>query len=178
MPSLPSLAKIFALVGMLLAAIPAAPVHAQTLWIDEIKANYLEGFVDFVTWQGDAAQESVTIGVMGSPELARILERASEDGERARRLSVARVSPGDELSGLDVLYVGSGYKPHWPELRKAAARENVLLVGDEEGFVRSGGCIEFVFRKNRVRFIVSVENIEKHGIEVSSKLSELSLRQP
>lgn len=169
--------QTFALVGMLLAVLLTAPLRGQTLWIDEIKANYLEGFVDFVSWGGGGDPRSrVTIGVLGSPELAKILERYSENEERTRSVSVVRVSPGDDLSGLDILYVASGYKGHWPDLRRAAAEEQILLVGDEEGFVRAGGCIEFVFRKNRVRFIVSADNIEQHGLEVSSKLSELSLR--
>lgn len=176
MYSLRPLVQTLALVGILLAVLSTAPLRGQTLWIDEIKASYLEGFVDFVSWEGAVRQDRVTIGVLGSPELAKILERYSENEERTRNVSVVRISPGDDLSGLDILYVASGYKNHWPDLRRAAAADRILLVGDEEGFVRAGGCIEFVFRKNRVRFIVSADNIEGHGLEVSSKLSELSLR--
>lgn len=150
------------------------PVQAQTLQVDEIKANYIEGFMDFVRWNGEINQREAVIGVIGSRELVNHLERIAQDKRRGRALRVVRLRPGDSFDQLDIVVVGAGLRHFWPTIFEKAKAAQTLLIGEEEGFVRSGGCIEFVVRKNRLRFIVDAENAQALGIKLSSKLVELS----
>ena len=49
----------------------------------------------------------------------------------------------------------------------------ILLSGKVNGFMEDGGAIQFVYRKNRLRFIVNQDNANRQGIVLGSKLIEL-----
>ena len=51
----------------------------------------------------------------------------------------------------------------------------ILLIGKGNCFMEDGGAIQFVYRKNRLRFIVNQDNANRQGIVLSSKLIELSV---
>lgn len=49
----------------------------------------------------------------------------------------------------------------------------ILLAEKGNGFMEDGGAIQFVYRKNRLRFIVNQDNANRQGIVLGSKLIEL-----
>lgn len=51
----------------------------------------------------------------------------------------------------------------------------ILLAGKVNGFMEDGGAFQFVYRKNRLRFIVNQDNANRQGIVLGSKLIELSV---
>lgn len=51
----------------------------------------------------------------------------------------------------------------------------ILLAEKGNGFMKDGGAIQFVYRKNRLRFIVNQDNANRQGIVLGSKLIELSV---
>lgn len=154
-----------------------ANLQAQLILIDNLKANYLDDFVDFVSWENQD-QPSVRIGVMAPQDFFHTVQTAVEDRNTRtpNRFEVILVSPGSSLDAVDVLFVAKGYKDHWQQLCEQAQTHHVLLVGEEPGFLTSGGCIEFVVRKNRLQFMVSTENSSRYGIELSSKLIKVSIQ--
>lgn len=153
----------------------ATGAQSQTLQIDPIKASYLEGFLSFVRWEGEPKDEYATIGVMGSPDLVAHLERAAQSPPNGRKLRIIAVAPGADMSTLDVLFVGAGHRNEWDILIADCCELGVLLVGEEPGFLDAGGSIEFVVRRNRLRFLISPENARNCGLQLSSKLIELAL---
>ena len=54
----------------------------------------------------------------------------------------------------------------------------ILLIGKENRFTKNGGAIQFVYRKNRLRFIVNQDNANRQGIDLSSELIVLSVDKP
>ncbi len=149
-------------------------LKGQTLQIDSLKANYIQGFMDFVRWEGQIRSEHATIGVLGSQELVDHLQKLAEEKTDGRSIHIVKVDTEAELEGLNVLFVGSGKRERWRDLVEKCKRHNTLLIGEEDGFIEAGGCIQFVLRRNRLRFIVNTENANLKGIELSSKLVELS----
>lgn len=149
--------------------------HAQTLQIDPIKANYLDGFLNFVRWEGQLKTDTATIGVIGNRELFNHLQAIAAAKTNGRPLRVVLLQPGDDLSGLSVLYLAPGHRAHWQAIGDACRAHRVLLVGDEEDLARAHGAIEFVIRKNRLRFRLNLENARKCGVEISSKLAEMAV---
>ena len=148
---------------------------AQTLQIDSLKANYLEGFMDFVRWDGKIESETATIGVIGSQDLVTHLQQVAQRKAKGRQLVILRLKPNDPIQGLNILFVGRGNRANWPALVKTCQNERILLVGDENDFLKAGGCIEFVLQRNRLRFRVDTDNAKRCGIEVSSKLVEITV---
>ncbi len=150
---------------------------AQTLQINELKANYLVGFSNFARWDGTLNTEEVSIGVLGSKELINHLNQIAKKKTDGRSLNVLQLQPGDYdiLNKVNILYVAPGYKNDWPKLFEECRDQGVLLVGEQNGFIQSGGAIKFVFRENRLRFYVSATNAKRYGIKISSTLIELGI---
>jgi hypothetical protein len=54
-----------------------------------------------------------------------------------------------------------------------AAGHSCLIVGEEAGFTRSAGSVNFYLENNRVRFEINPASAGKSRLRVSSKLLQL-----
>ncbi|MEM9158847.1 MAG: YfiR family protein [Verrucomicrobiota bacterium] len=154
-----------------------APLQAQTLRIEELKASYINGFIDFALWDGKVNESSATIGIIGSSQLAYHLEEIASRKLEGRKLEIIELTTNDLDRRVDILFVGQGYKSSWDAIASYCRKKRVMLVGDEQGIIENGATIEFVVRKNRLRFIVNEKNAKNSGLEVSSKLLELAIER-
>ena len=151
-------------------------LHAQTLQIDKLIASSLEGITHFVRWPGESKSEQIVIAVLGDPEVIARLKEPSLLEQQGRDVRVYSYEVGDDLSHTDLLFVSSGHRSAWPRIIEQCRQHKVLAVGEESGFVKAGGAIEFVVRKNRLRFIASREHARSCGIQLSSKLLKLAVQ--
>jgi len=149
---------------------------AQTLQIDALKANYLHGFLDFVDWTENPNTSTITIGVFGSHELVYHLNESIAHHSNEPKPLILAVKDQSEIPAVDLLFISTGQKLHWPKLFELAKANDILLVGEEEGFREAGGAIEFIIRKNRLRFLITPKNAKNCGINVSSKLIDISIK--
>lgn len=169
--------KLFALGAILMLGSFALPSHgfAQTIQIDAVTANWIEGFSDFINWHESPNKESLKIGVIGAPEVANYLERRCSERNSKPKLQVVTLSADDSLEGIDIVFVAGSSRSKWAEIIQRCKTNKILSVGSQDGFIESGGCIEFVVRKNRLRFYIKQEHASKSGIAISSKLLELAI---
>lgn len=157
----------------LFAALAAS--RAQTLQIDRLKANYIAGFIDFTDWERRAPSETISIGVIGSPELVSELQRIASHREGEQPLCIAALQPGDPWPDVEVVFVAAGHRKLWPEMAERARQKGALLIGEERGFLKAGGAIEFRLAKNRLRFAICPDNAQECSVQLSSKLVELAV---
>ena len=157
-----------------LAELPI-PSIAQTLQIDALKANYLNGFIDFLRWEGGQSKSAASIGVVGSQQLVNHLNKIAGRKSNGRELEILSFDSVSELRKVDILFIAHGKEKEWPAICDFCRKNKILLVGEQDGFIESGGAIEFTVRKNRLRFFISRNNANDCSIEVSSKLIELAL---
>ncbi|MBC2608173.1 YfiR family protein [Pelagicoccus albus] len=151
-------------------------VSAQSLQDDTIRANYLIRFVDFIRWERPL-NEPVSIGVMGSPSLLRELNSiAAEKQKSGREFRISEFTVEKDESTYDLIYVASGRKQVWQEIISRAQASSVVSVSDEAGFLDAGGLIEFSVQKNRLRFYLNLDAAEDYGVNLSSKLIQLSAK--
>jgi len=57
---------------------------------------------------------------------------------------------------------------------KKVQGQSVLIVGDMEGFARSGGIINLVMTEGKVHFEINVSAAERAGLKISSKMLKLA----
>jgi len=55
--------------------------------------------------------------------------------------------------------------------------ESVLTVGESEGFIASGGIVEFRVEDSKVRMEINAESAKRAGLHVSAKLLSLSQKR-
>lgn len=169
--------KILATFALLVIGTLLTPpsLHAQTMQIDSATANWVEGFADFTRWPNESQSHNITIGVINAPEVATYLKRRAANRTSKPKLRIVNLNAQDSYETLDIIFVGQGTREQWEEIFRKCLGEGILCIGSQEGFNSSGGCVELVVRKNRLRFYIDTANAKKNDIKLSSKLLELAL---
>jgi hypothetical protein len=163
------------MLGAFLALLLAAPASAQQLNELNLKAQYLVGFTGFVQWTDGERPPPISIGVVGDKVLFDAVSvQAARQRAAGRDLEARFIAPGDSLQGLDILFLSKDFEGELKALIAQAARYQILTVGESDGFIDAGGMIEFVLRKNRLRFEINLVATESNGMSLSSKLLRLA----
>ncbi|HEX5419102.1 MAG TPA: YfiR family protein, partial [Gammaproteobacteria bacterium] len=118
------------------------------------------------------------IGIAGDTALAAELERLTVDHRvNGHSIAVKLVEPGNDLEGLDVLFIGRGSADLEHLLRAAmAAAHPILTVTENDAFIPFGSIINLVLDHQRVRFEVSLYAAERSGIKINSRLLAIARR--
>lgn len=177
MALLRALLRTRVLIVLLLALLPATAA-AQVSEYD-LKAAFLFNFIKFVEWPPAAFPDErapVTICVFGDNPFGRSLDGVVQ-GERVgeRSLVVQRPDGLDDLGACHVLFVSRSEKGRLREVTAQVDGRPVLTVADTDGFLRSGGIINFVLEEGRVRFLINQEAAERNQLRISSRLLRLSM---
>jgi hypothetical protein len=163
------------LLSLLLLSPPAAPASDEFHRLEEqVKATFLFRFLDYVEWPADGAREpgvGITVGVLGSDEIASVLHHYAVEARRSGPLiTVRRLREGDPLDGLQMLYIDRSQRARSAELARASHHRGLLVVTDWHGALDLGAAINFVPVGTRIRFDVSVPAADRAGIRLSARL--------
>jgi hypothetical protein len=161
-----------------LAAICLLNVRADAASEAQVKAAFIYNFVRFVEWPAQSFPSSdtpVTIGVVGSEQIADAIEQITKgkalDG---RKLVVKRLSGSDSLDGCHILFIGASQKGRMSAILDKLRDSSVLTIGETDGFVQSGGIIGFVIENSKVAFHINAGAAKKKHLRISSQLLRLA----
>jgi hypothetical protein len=171
-----------ALAGILLLLAGGISAAAETRPIVPseyaVKAAFLYNFAKFVEWPAgtfSSPREAVAFCIVGEDALGDELAQAvAGKMVQNRPVAIRRAAQLEELGGCQILFVGSSERARFDRLLAAVGRRPILTVGDEEEFRQAGGIINFVLRRNRVRFQIDLEAAERAGLRISARLLELA----
>ena len=143
-----------------------------------VKAAFLHRFASYVQWPDAAANtDPFTIGVVGADEVTAQLEQLlAEIKIQNRRALVRRVQEPEELSGVQILYIGADAPPQARSLLAAASRLPILTVTDNTAGLASGSVINFVQVGRNIRFEVSLPAAERSKLKIDSGLLSVAAR--
>lgn len=154
-----------------------AGVQSQTVHEYEIKAAFLYNFVKFVEWPNEALPETsdtITVCVLGDDPAGEALESINGKTVKARRLVVRRIQPIKGIESCHVLFISSSEESRLPQVMQNLHGSSVLTVGEMERFIPSGGIINFVIERNKVRFEINPNGAERARLKLSSQLLSLA----
>jgi hypothetical protein len=144
----------------------------------QVKAAFLYNFAKFVEWPAVAFEKPQTpysICVLGADPFGQVLDIAAAESVQGRRMMVRRL--GDDLknaAGCHILFVSPTGRSKLPAIFAALGQFPTLTVGEDEEFIRAGGCMRFYLLEDKVRFEISVQATEKARLKVSAKLLSLA----
>lgn len=97
------------------------------------------------------------------------------EGKKVKGLGVIakKVTSINEVEGCNVLFISKRYFPVWETHFLTSALKNTMLIGEDKGFLQSGGHINFFLLSGKVRFEVSLPNLQRSGFHLSSKVLRL-----
>jgi hypothetical protein len=166
------------LLTMLLASslAGAAPaVQAQLPSEASVKAAFLYKFLAYVDWPATAltaANSPLVIGVLGADALGAELQAITAGRQvNGRPVLTRRMSNGDTLEGLHVVFVGRGA----PSGVLERLRGRSILVVAEDG-LEPGVMLNFVPIGGRVRFEAAPVAAERVGLKLGARLLAVAER--
>jgi hypothetical protein len=153
----------------------AAGAEGNELTLEHrVKAAFLYQFAGYVEWPPMTFAQPgtpLTIAVVGAAPLAAELSQvAAGRSIEGRAVTVRRISPGESLAGVHVLFIGRDESARLTQLARNALQQAILTVTETDGALDQGSMINFVVVDRRVRFEVALDSAEKGGLKLSSRL--------
>jgi hypothetical protein len=165
------------LVASILTGAPAT-IAAQTSQEYAVKAEWLSRFAKFVEWPTEALPDSsstIHICVLGKDPFGPTLDSTIGSlTAKGRKLTIRRVTQPEGEPSCNVLFISSSERKRMREVVTSLGTSSVLTVGDMDSFAESGGMINLVTERNRVRFEINVDAAEHARLKIDSRLLNLA----
>lgn len=165
----------------------------------KIKAGFIYNFIKYIDWPEkktssgkDDAQ--IVIGVIGVDPFGEALKPITKKKIKNKKL-VIRYFPGfkqtggkysdkdiEKLRNCCVLFVSSSEKKYFREIIKllngsnVLTISNVLTVSDVDGFLETGGIINFVTEKKKVRFSINLDAAKRSELVIPTTVLKIAKR--
>jgi len=139
---------------------------------DELKSATLLAFVQNAHWAEDLpANTPLTVGVVGRAGFTRSLE-ASVAGKsvNGRPLRILAMNGPVDPRCCQVIYFATDKRTDIQPVLQSSASVHVLTIGETDGFLALGGAINLFLIDGHMAFEVSLNALERAGVEISSKL--------
>ena len=191
-----SIITLISILGVLWLATPTS-AYSTSSHEYEIKAAFLYNFMKFVGWPqektGDA-NEPIILGIIGKDPFGKAAN--SIEGKKVGQRDVVvrqfkslmelkeHFEPNEsELNQLaqslrkcHLLFVCSSERDLFRDIIGMVKSSAVLTVGDTDGFLESGGIINFLVEESKIRFEINLVSAKKAKIDIRSQLLRLAKR--
>ena len=144
----------------------------------QIKATFIFNFAQFIDWPPAAFAETnapFCIGILGDDPFGKYLDETVQ-GEKidGHPLVVQRCHRVEEATNCQVLFISRSETKRLKDDLVRLKNQNVLTVGEAEGFCKDGGAIRFVTEQNKIHFRISPDAVKNASLTASSKLLRLA----
>lgn len=166
------------LIGLLGLVLPGAKLAHAADSAEEarLKAAFVFNFIKFAEWpEGGAMRrgDSIELCVVGERPLDGQLDALKGRSVRGHTVRVRAWAPG-AAGRCDIVFIAAGDGERLRGVLQANARQPLLSVGDEPGFLERGGIIALKLSDGRVRFDINLATARETGLRLSSQLLQLA----
>ena len=143
----------------------------------QIKAAFLFHFAQFVEWPSKSftnANAPIVIGVLGENSFGGALDEIVK-GETIgnRKIAVQYSHRVQDLKNCQIVFVSKSETTLLPRILKELDGNNLLTVGECDGFAGRGGVMNFYIEDGRVHFEINPDAAERERLNISSQLFRL-----
>jgi hypothetical protein len=144
----------------------------------QIKAKYLYNFTRYVNWPKEAFADSVSpfiIGIVGRDPFGIDLEKTVE-GKRIknRTFSIKRFRSIDDLEYCHILYIYTEDRRHQIQILKNIKGLSILSITSRAKLSQDGGIINFIEKKEQIRFEINIKKAREARLKISTKLLKMA----
>lgn len=148
----------------------------------KIKAAYLYNFAKYVEWPAEFApvaeknEPVFVIGVVGKDPFGKVLlEVAQEKKVGDKRIVIRNVGRKEDIGGCHIVYFPADTPAELARPILAQAKSMpTLTVGEQDGFLESGGILNFYMEQNNIRFAIDPDAAARSRLKISSKLLNIA----
>ncbi|WP_409439661.1 YfiR family protein [Psychromonas sp. GE-S-Ul-11] len=143
---------------------------------DAIKSGFIYNFARYSqgSWFNASQQNSYNICSFNPDFIvsaAKTLKALSIENRPVELVLLTDDNPS--LTNCNTLFISKADADVWHAISKNEVISSLMLVGEFDGFLSSGGHINFFIISGKVRFEVSPSRLRKSGIKMSSKVLRL-----
>jgi hypothetical protein len=158
----------------------------------QVKAAFLYNFIKFVDWPGEETadtNEPIIIGIIGNDLFGNAFEPVKDKPIKGRKVIVKWFKGLEELGKSSekqsqieavgkchLLFVCPSEKEKLGEIINLVKDYSVLTVSDMQGFLESGGIVNFVIDENKVGFEINNAAAKHANLQIRSQLLRLAKR--
>jgi hypothetical protein len=170
---------------------------------EKLKAAFIYNFIKFVDWADEEKTEEekqedkpepIIIGIIGNPDFVKAFDpvRKKKIGNRGiiikyfntpKRKKPKNQKDPDFEQDIDNMKKNAVVIfctcrtiniPDWPEILEAMNGSSVLTIGETENFLESGGIINFVTEKKKLKFDINLIAAKKAKLKFRAQLLKLA----
>jgi hypothetical protein len=168
----------------------------------KVKAAFLYNFINFVDWPKEKMpdnEEPVIIGVVGMADSTKAFTAIAKKEVKGKKIIVkqfmdfcdsakklkenkSRLEYNQAMEALKKCHIvfisdcKSISKDDTKVIINSLKGESVLTVGEINGFLKSGGIVNFLTENKKIRFEVNLYSAKQNKVEIRSKLLKLAKR--
>ncbi|MBF0560263.1 MAG: YfiR family protein [Nitrospirae bacterium] len=151
----------------------------------EVKAVYLYNFLQFIGWPESrnalAKDGAMVIGIVGESPFGEALEELQADlrNNRIKPFKIIYYGPYDEDTYMDnchLLFVSASEKRNFERIVSSLKGKPVLTVADTENFIASGGMINLVHSKGKIRWVINRSAMDRAGLHPAAQLLSIAAK--
>ncbi len=142
-----------------------------------VKAAFLYNFAKFTQWPESAflgPAAPLRLCVLGDNPFGDVLSTLSQRTVNGRPLATQQVEDPNALQGCHIVFVSASAQQHSVGTLNLASDGAILSIGEEPGFARSGGVINLIIVKDRVRFEINLASARRIGLKLDVRLLQLA----
>ena len=144
----------------------------------QVKGAFLLNFTKFVDWPPQVFKgpgDPIAICVLGQNPFGPGMDRAARETVVGNRtVSVRQVSDWQQASQCQIVFIGASERKRLRAFLEALRDRSILTVGESEGFLASGGVVDFKLEGEKVRIEINTAAADRAGLHISAKLLSLA----
>jgi|APSaa5957512535_1039671.scaffolds.fasta_scaffold00941_12 hypothetical protein len=142
-----------------------------------VKAAFLLNFVKFIEWPSHDLSDtssSLTLCILGNDPFDEALKTIEDKIVKNKKLVIKRCSRVEDIGESQIIFICTSERKKLPEILTKIKDRPILTVAETKNFCQSGGIVNFIVIKNKVRFEINVDVAKRSGLKISSKLLKLA----
>ncbi|MCP4408632.1 MAG: YfiR family protein [Gammaproteobacteria bacterium] len=145
----------------------------------QVKAVLIYKIIKFIEWPEQAFSDTTSsfdFCVIGVDPFGDSLDLIQGKQVRGRQLAIHKINRLASLpSQCQALFISSSEKNHLPAILDKLGSHPILTISDTKGFAGEGSIVNFVTKKNKIRFEINLDASHRAELKVSSQLLELAI---
>lgn len=117
---------------------------------------------------------SLTLYILGKDPFDEALKTIEDKIVKERKLVIKKSLRIEDINECHILFICASEKKKLSEILTKIKDRPILTVAETKNFCQSGGIVNFIVVKNKVRFEINVDAAKRTGLKISSKLLKLS----
>jgi hypothetical protein len=162
----------------------------------QVKAAFLYNFIKFVDWPEETSDsnEPIIIGIVGKDPFEDAFKPLQEKEAKDRKVIIQRFEgfveleksgkkekdqphpKNQDIQKCHLLFICPSESERIADIIASVKGHSILTVGDIQGFLESGGIVNFVIEENKVGFEINIAAAEHAKLKIRSQLLRLAKR--